>query len=73
MLVFKYIITVWHNLSWLLDWRIVYDSYIFKYGSSNLIIFYHYTYSGLSNTMRVIIWNFIELIRNTKFNPWIDG
>ena len=36
---------VWHSSSWLSDWRIVYNSYVLKYESDNLIIFYCCTYS----------------------------
>jgi len=41
---------------------------MFKYRSSNLIIFYNYIYSGLLSTIGVIIQNFIELMRNTGFS-----
>ena len=38
-------------------------NYILKYETSNLIIIYYYTYSGLLNTVGDIVWNFMELIR----------
>jgi len=34
---------------------------ILKYRSDNLIIFYCYAYSGLSDFIRVIVWNSMEL------------
>ena len=43
-----------------------------KYRSADLIILYCYTYSGLSDTTGVIIWNSIELIRNAEFGPQVD-
>jgi len=45
--------------------------YILKYRSITLIIYYC-VYSGLSDTMEVVIWNFIKFIRNIGFGPWID-
>jgi len=45
---------------------------ILKYGSDNLITFYYYIYSRLLNTVEVVIWNSIGLIRNTEFGSWID-
>ena len=36
---------------------------IFKYRTSNLIL-YHYMYSELSKTVGVVIWNSMELIRD---------
>ena len=36
------------------------------------MIFYYYTYYGLSNTIRVVVWNFIGLMRNEKFGPHVD-
>ena len=37
------------------DWRMVYSSYILKYRSGNLIIFYCCVYSGLLGTVGVVI------------------
>jgi len=45
---------------------------ILKYGSSNLIILYHYIYSRLSGTMKIIIWNFMRLIKNVRSGSQID-
>ena len=43
------------------------DTNILKYRSGNLIILYCCTYSGLLNTVRVVIWNFMGLMKNTEF------
>jgi len=40
---------------------------ILKYRSGNLIILYCYTYSGLLDIVRVVIWNFMGLKKNTEF------
>jgi len=40
---------------------------ILKYESVDLIILYYCIYSELLGTAEVIVWNFIELIRNTGF------
>ena len=48
-------------------------SNILKYESDNLIIFYYCIYSGLLDTLGVIVWNSMGLIRNVEFSPWIDG
>jgi len=45
---------------------------ILKYGSDNLIIFYYYTYSELSDTARIIVQNSIKLISYVEFGPYID-
>ena len=45
---------------------------ILKYGSINLIIFYCYIYSGLLDTVGIVIQNSIRLMRNTRFGPQID-
>ena len=45
---------------------------IIKYRSINLIIFYYHVYFGLLGTIEVVIQNFIELMRNTVFDSWID-
>jgi len=45
---------------------------VLKYRSSNLIILYHYTCSGLSGIIRVVIQNSMELIRNTGSGPQVD-
>ena len=34
----------------------VHNSYVLKYGSDNLIIFYCYTYSEWSGIIKVVIW-----------------
>ena len=45
---------------------------ILKYRKYILIIFYCYIYSGLSDTIEVV-QNYIKLMRNEEFGPWIDG
>jgi len=47
--------------------------YILKYGTGNLIIIYHCTYSGLLDTIVDVIQNFMELIKGIGFGWWIDG
>ena len=42
---------------------------ILKYGSNNLIMLYHCTYSELLGTMEVVIWSSMELMRNAGFGP----
>jgi len=46
---------------------------ILKYEDINIIIFYCYIYSGLSDTVEVVIWNSMRLMRNAEFSPKIDG
>jgi len=43
--------------------------YVLKYGPGNLIIIYHYMYSGLSGTIEDVIQNFMELIRDIESDP----
>ena len=45
---------------------------VLKYRSDNLIILYCCTYSGLSDTTKVVVWNSIELMRNVGFGSQID-
>ena len=45
---------------------------ILKYGSVSLIILYYCAYSRLLNTIRVVIQNFMELMRNAGFGPQSD-
>ena len=45
---------------------------VLKYKSVDLIIFYCCTYSKLSGIMKVVIWNSIKLMRNTRFGSQID-
>ena len=40
--------------------------------TDTLIIIYHYIYSELSNTVENIVWNSIELIKDTGFGPQVD-
>jgi len=47
--------------------------YILEYRTGNLIIIYHYIYSRLSDTAVDVIWNSIELMRNIRSGPWING
>jgi len=62
----------WYNSSWLLDWRIVYSSYILKYGSDNLIIFYCYTYlSGAVHT-RVEVHRMDLEMSGLVEQPWLQ-
>jgi len=42
---------------------------ILEYKSVNLIL---YCCSGLLDTIRVVIWNFIRLMRNIWFGLWVD-
>jgi len=46
---------------------------ILKYRSDNLIILYHYAYSGLLGTVGVIIQNSMGLMKHVEFGPQIDG
>ena len=41
---------------------------ILKYGSADLIILYCYTYSKLLGTMKIVVQNFIRLIRAIEFS-----
>jgi len=43
-----------------------------KYKSINLIIFYYCTYSVLLGTIRVVVQNSIEVIRNKEFGPQVN-
>ena len=45
---------------------------IFKYKSVNLIILHYYAHSTLLSTIRVVIQNSIELIKNVEFGSWVD-
>ena len=45
---------------------------ILKYGNVNLIILYYYVYSVLLDTVEVIFWNSIGLMKNVGFGSWID-
>jgi len=45
---------------------------ILKYGSIDSIILYYCTYSGLSDTVDVVIQNSMRLIRNTDFGPLVN-
>jgi len=42
---------------------------ILKYGSTDLIILYCYTYSRLLGTMKIVVQNSIRLIRAVEFSP----
>ena len=46
--------------------------YILKYRTNNLIIIYYCMYSGLSDTIRDVVWNSMELMRSVMFGPWVD-
>jgi len=45
---------------------------VLKYGSNNLVILYCCVYSGLLNTMGVVIQNSIRLMRNAGSSLWVD-
>jgi len=45
---------------------------VLKYGSISLIILYHCIYSRLFNTIRIVIQNSMELMRNAGFGSQID-
>ena len=45
---------------------------ILKYRSSNLIILYCYTYSRLSDIIKITPWNSMELIRDIRFGSLVD-
>jgi len=46
---------------------------VLKYRKYILIIFYYYTYSGLSGTMEVVVQNSMRLMRNKVFSSQVDG
>jgi len=48
-------------------------NYILKYRTSNLIIIYHCTYSGLIGTVGNVIQNFMKLMRGTGSSSCVDG
>ena len=46
---------------------------ILKYKSDYLIILYYCTYPRLLNTIGIVIWNSMRLIKDAGFGPWING
>ena len=42
---------------------------VLKYRSDNLIILYYCIYSGLSDTMEIVIQSSIGLMKNVRFDP----
>ena len=47
--------------------------YVLKYRTSNLIIIYHYVYSRLLGTIRDVVWNSMELMKNARYGSLVDG
>jgi len=45
---------------------------VLKYRTGNLIILYYYAYSRLLNTIEIVVWKFMKLMRSVGSGSQVD-
>ena len=45
---------------------------VLKYRTGNLIILYYCAYSRLLNTMEIVVWKFMKLMRSVESGSQVD-